>query len=74
MSTRAKMTLSAVVGQTYGGVRAIFHCTYDQTIPEDKSFHTATPSGMAEFTINNPKAIEQLIIGKSYYFDISSVE
>jgi hypothetical protein len=37
-------------------------------------FQKATPTGMAEFQIDNPKAAEQLTIGKSYYFDISPAE
>ncbi|WP_244593377.1 hypothetical protein [Rhodoblastus acidophilus] len=68
------MTLFAVVGQTYGGAKAIFHCAYDHANPEDVRFCKATPSGMAEFQIDNPSALELLLIGKSYYFDIAPVE
>jgi len=71
MSIRAKMRLSSVVAQQWGGAQAIFSCEYDNTIPEDKKFQQATPTGMAQFTIDNPAAIEQLVIGKTYYFDIS---
>ena len=68
------MTLSQVIGQTYGGSKAIFHCQYDpKLIAEDVGFQKATPSGMAEFQIDNPKAVEQLVIGQAYYFDITPI-
>jgi hypothetical protein len=50
------------------------YCQYDTKVcEEDKGFQKATPSGMAEFQIDNPKASEQLVIGKAYYFDITPV-
>ena len=75
MAIRAKMTCTGVFAQSWGGAKAIFHCQYDpQLIAEDLSFQVATPTGMAEFSIDNPKAAEQIVIGKSYYFDITLVE
>lgn len=74
MSIRAKMTLINVVGM-YGGCKAIFTCQYDtKKNEEDVGFSKATPSGMAEFQIDNPEASKQLHIGKSYYFDITPAE
>ncbi len=35
------------------------------------AFTKATLSGTAEFNIDNPKAAEQLVIGQSYFFDIT---
>ncbi len=75
MSIRAKMTLESVLPYAYGGAQAIFRCTYDpKTIEEDRGFQKATPSGEARFQIDNPKATEQLVIGKAYYFDISPAD
>ncbi len=74
MSIRAKMTLEGVYAQSWGGAKAIFRCTYDQNIAEDVSFQKATPSGMAEYQIDNPDAAKQLVIGKSYYFDITPAD
>lgn len=74
MAIRAKMVLEGVYAQSWSGAKAIFRCTYDPAREEDKSFQKATPSGMAEFQIDNPAAAEQLVIGKQYYFDISPVE
>jgi hypothetical protein len=71
MSTRAKMHLVGIIPQMWGGFQVLFQCQYDDTIPEDKKFCKATPSGEARFTIDNPAAISQLTIGKTYYFDIS---
>lgn len=74
MSIRAKMTLTGVYAQQWGGAKAIFSCIYDPNKEEDKSFQKATPTGSAEFQIDNPAAADQLVIGKSYYFDIISAE
>lgn len=74
MTIRAKMRLNAVVAQQWGGVKAIFNCEYDQATPEDRRFQKATPTGMAEFSIDNPDVIPQLVIGKSYYFDMTQAD
>lgn len=74
MSVRCKMTLSAVVPNTWGGVKAIFQCQYDDKIEEDRRFQKATPTGNAEFVVDNPAAIEQLVIGKAYYFDMTPAD
>lgn len=74
MAIRAKMYLMGIVPQTWGGHQVLFQCQYDQNIPEDRAFTKATPNGEARFTIDNPAVINQLVIGKSYYFDISEVE
>lgn len=73
MAIRAKMILENVFAYSYGGAKAIFRCSYDQKIAEDVSFQKATPSGMAEFQVDNPKAAEQLVIGKAYYVDFTPV-
>ena len=74
MAIRCKMTLENIFAQSWGGAKAIFRCTYDPKLSEeDASFQKATPSGHAEFQIDNPKAAEQLVIGKSYYVDFTLV-
>lgn len=74
MTVRCKMTLQNVFAQTWGGAKAIFACQYDaQLCAEDRAFQKATPSGMAEFVVDNPKAAAELVIGQSYYFDITPV-
>lgn len=69
------MRLDNVFAQAWGGAKVIFSCSYDgEKSEEDISFQQATPTGCAEFQIDNPKAAEQLVIGKYYYFDISTAE
>lgn len=75
MGIRCKMKLEGVYADIWGGAKALFRCQYDpHSTPEDKSFQKATPSGHAEFQIDNPAAAEQLIIGKHYYVDFTPVE
>lgn len=72
MAIRCKMRLENVFAYAYGGAKAIFRCTYDkQLVEEDREFSKATPSGCAEFEVSNPKAAEQLVIGKHYYVDFT---
>jgi len=69
---RAKMKLTGVYNQEWGGAKALFRCEYDpKLVEEDSGFQKATPTGQAEFQIDNPAAAEQLVIGRAYYFDIS---
>ena len=74
MSVRAKMKLMGVVPQTWGGFQALFQCQYDPNNADDVKFCKATPNGEARFQIDNPAAIEQLVIGKDYYFDIAPAD
>ena len=67
------MILEAVIGCQYGGVKAFYRCQYDDTKAEDISFSKSTPSGQAEFLVDNPVAIQQLVIGKCYYVDFTPV-
>ena len=74
MAIRCKMLLENVYAQSWSGAKAIFRCIYDQKLcEEDVAFQKATPSGFAEFQIDNPKAAEQLVIGNYYYVDFTPV-
>ena len=73
MTIRAKMQLEDIVNNTWGGRKAFFRCNYDNLTPEDQRFCKATPTGHAEFVIDNIGATEQLVIGAYYYFDITPV-
>jgi hypothetical protein len=69
------MSLESLTPCTYGGSQAIFRCVYDPKLAqEDIGFQKATPSGEVRLQIDNPKALEQLVIGASYYFDMIRVE
>jgi hypothetical protein len=74
MAIRCKMRLEDVMRTSWGGRKAFFSCSYDPELAkEDVGFQKATPSGSAEFIIDNPKATEQLVIGEHYYVDFSPV-
>lgn len=77
MAIRAKMRLSSIVtsqhSPTYATKTAKFTAVYDSTLLEDQKFQKATPNASAEFQIDNPPAIDQLVPGQDYYFDISVV-
>lgn len=78
MSVRAKMRLAAIV-ETWVGPgnahrRLRFECQYDpEKSPEDIGFTKATPTGHAEFVVDNPEALEQFVVGEYYYVDFSPV-
>ena len=74
MTIRAKMRCTGVFAQSWGGHKVTFDCEYDDEIEEDKRFQKATPTGMAEFQIDNPVAVEQIVIGGRYYFDITKAD
>lgn len=74
MAIRAKMTLQGVFKNQWGGMKAIFSAVYDPNSEEDRSFQKATPTANAEFAIDNPVVYDQLVIGQSYYFDITKAE
>ena len=70
MTTRAKMTLMSIDGSNVK-----FQCQYDSAnSPEDNSFSKYTPSGDASYNITNEVVLENLVVGKKYYFDISPAE
>ena len=74
MTIRCKMRLDNIFRMQYGGLKAFFSCQYDQRLSdEDVSFQKATPTGSAEYVIDNPKAMEQLVIGDYYYVDFIPV-
>lgn len=74
MTIRCKMQLEDVMRTSWGQRKAFFRCIYDEKLAnEDRSFQQASPSGSAEYVIDNPKATEQLVIGEYYYVDFTPV-
>jgi hypothetical protein len=75
MTVRAKVLLVESTDQAWnaGQKRLKFQCVYDSSIPEDQRFQEATPSGTAEFWIDNPAALTQFKLGENYYIDFTSV-
>lgn len=71
MQVRCKMQLTEVHQFTGGYRKFIFSAVYDPSIPEDKLFAKASPSGKFEITVNNQNVDYE--VGKYYYFDSTPV-
>ena len=79
MAIRAKFKLAEKIEATVHPdypptVTVKFRAEYDETIPEDQRFRKATPWGEFSMSVDNPAALEQLIPGKYYYFDITRAD
>lgn len=73
MTVRAKLHLKAMTEYEWGGKKLAFETRYDTSIPEDRRFQKATPSGEIFMHIDNPTALEQFKLGGDYYVDFSPV-
>ena len=74
MSVRAKMKLTEITETCWGkpGSKKLhFSAQYDTSIPEDRRFQEATPSGSIEMHVDNPIALEAFKLGDDYYVDFS---
>jgi hypothetical protein len=75
MNVRAKFQLAAITdhaGFTSGKTfRFVPH--YDTSIPEDKRFMEATPSGSIEMFVTNPAVHETFKNGDFFYVDFTPV-
>jgi hypothetical protein len=49
-----------------------FAAAYDQYVPEDQRYATATPSASMTITVDNPAA--QFEVGQHYYLDFTPIE
>lgn len=71
MAVRAKVTCESIEGNAVK-----FHTVYETdeqkgADPENVRFTKATPWGNISLGIDNPVALEQFAVGKSYYVDFS---
>lgn len=74
MTVRAMMFCSTVESDANHGQRVKLYTQYDQTIPEEKRFAEASPSGAFEVYIKNPVVQGFFVPGKKYYFDVTLKE
>ncbi len=75
MSVRAKFVVSGITDKGQHAPKIVtLSAQYDMSIPEDRRFQKATPWGEIALHIDNPAAVEQLKIGKSYYVDLVPIE
>jgi len=73
MSVRAKMALTSITSHAWSpNAKTLrFSAQYDPSILEDQRFQKATPSASFEMQVDNPAAIAQFELGKSYYMDFT---
>ncbi len=74
MTVRAKFTVAVVTAHASTSGKTIkLQAIYETSIPEDRRFYDATPTGSLEMFVNNPVAIERLARGKSFYVDFTPI-
>lgn len=71
---RAKFQVTDITEHHYPGKTVRLEAIHDPHTPEDKQFVKATPAGNMQILVTNPKALEQLQIGKFFYLDFVPVE
>jgi len=52
----------------------VFRPEYDESIPEDRRFQKATPSGELRMMVDNPAALDALQLGNTYYLDLTEAD
>ena len=71
---RAKFRVDKIAKVAWGnGVEITLSPQYDQSIPEDRRFATATPSGLITMYVDNPPASDYLKLGGFFYVDFTEV-
>ncbi len=72
---RAKLKVVAITDHADWSARTVrLQPCYDMSIPEDRRFAMATPSGSFEMVVDNPAALAQLKLGQTFYLDLTPVE
>jgi hypothetical protein len=72
MSVRAKFTVQSITSHAHGQAKTVrLNAVCADEVPENQRYHRYTPSGSLEITIDNPAALEQFELGKSYYLDFT---
>lgn len=54
--------------------KVVLEPRYDESIPEDQRYAKYTPWGRIEMGIDNPAAVDKLVVGKQYYVDFTPAE
>ncbi len=71
-STKPEPYKSVPTGKYQQNIRLA--AQYDATIPEDKRFMEATPSGELKIFLNNPAVVGSIRLGETYYVDLTYCE
>lgn len=71
---RAKFKVVSATEHEYNGKTVKLSAIYDQSIPEDRRFAQATPTGELTMFINNPPAANAFKVGQYVYLDFTPVD
>lgn len=74
MNIRAKFAVISVETFENGDSQVRLSPRYDESIPEDRRFSKATPSGELKMYINNPPVVEELKPGRQFYIDLTPID
>lgn len=74
MSVRAKFTVQEHRTTQWGATTVVLRPQYDTSIPEDQRYSKATPTGEMSMQIDNPPALAQFELGKTFYVDFTQAE
>ena len=63
-------------GPTYQSNEFVFRPQYDSSIPEDKRFASATPTGELRISVDNPIVVEMWrgALGTNFYLDLARAD
>lgn len=80
MAIRCKFQVMEITENHYNNManppakRVKLEARYEDKIPEDQRFYSSTPSGSLDFVTNNPLALAELTLGRSFYIDLTPAE
>jgi hypothetical protein len=76
MSVRAKFQVQSIKELAWSKTHREITLApqYDTSIPEDRRYATATPSGSIMLMVDNPAASDQLKLGEFFYVDFTPCE
>lgn len=76
MTVRAKFTVQEHRTTSYNpqSKTVILRPQYDTTTPEDQRYAKATPSGELTMQIDNPPALAEFELGRTFYVDFTPAE
>jgi hypothetical protein len=72
-TVRAKFRCNSITGHAGMSAKTVkFAAVYDSSIPEDRRYATATPTGELTMLVDNPAVSFEL--GRQYYLDFTPAE
>lgn len=74
ITARCKFKVQDVTHHAYGGRTVKLSAQYDSSLPEDRAFAKATPTGEMTVRIDNPVVFDVFEPGVEVYIDVTRVE